>query len=208
MQSLQQSQETNAKRAEYIELNIPLVDKAIQVGQHIAPTPPICPSSALSSCVGDAWTRMAPLRKPSAPIYWLASALRPLPRALDVAPLAKVINSALASSMEWKAIEDYVAEARAKGDAVASAISGLKLGQNKITMKLSALCVGAILLAVHGIGQPHPLYTHAHTYIGARARTLFLSRSLSPACSLALPMIECSSAFAVRPKMGLSQVRG
>ena len=110
-------------------------------------------------------------------MYWLTSATPTPARALAVAPLAKVINSALASSMEWKAIEDYVAEARAKGDAVASAISGLKLGQNKITMKLSALCVASILLVVHGIGQPCPPYAHAHTYIGVRARSFSLAPS-------------------------------
>ena len=39
----------------------------------------------------------------------------------------QVINSALAASMEWREIEDMVADAAARGDPVAMAISGLKV---------------------------------------------------------------------------------
>jgi hypothetical protein len=49
----------------------------------------------------------------------------------------QVINSALASSMEWKAIEDMVAEAASRGDAVAATITGLKLDRNTMTMRLT-----------------------------------------------------------------------
>lgn len=78
LRNLKESQILNTLKAELVELNAPLVDKAIQV-----------------------------------------------------------INSALASSMEWKAIDDMVAEAAARGDTVASAIASLKLDRNSMSMRLS-----------------------------------------------------------------------
>eukprot|EP00038_Savillea_parva_P030846 m.80823 g.80823 ORF g.80823 m.80823 type:complete len:1353 (+) comp9372_c0_seq3:96-4154(+) len=78
LKGLKHAQELNTIRAELIELNVIMVDKAIQV-----------------------------------------------------------INSALATSMEWKAIEDMVAEAASRGDEVAGAITALKLDHNTITMRLT-----------------------------------------------------------------------
>ena len=47
-----------------------------------------------------------------------------------------VIRSAIANAMDWGDIELLVKEAQARGDPVASAIHGLKLSSNEITLLL------------------------------------------------------------------------
>ncbi len=47
-----------------------------------------------------------------------------------------IVQSAVANQIDWAEIEKIVKEAQTQGDAVASAITGLKLATNQITMLL------------------------------------------------------------------------
>ena len=47
-----------------------------------------------------------------------------------------IVQSALANQIDWTEIQNIVKEAQSQGDAVASAITGLKLDSDQITMLL------------------------------------------------------------------------